>query len=210
LFFLVKSCFFIENVHILRIIFVNAIALLVFGRSTWFRVGISVTFFKTDSPVGWGWALGITNVECTTSHWHPKLCPNVPWVILFQTYVQYVWGPIHHTCMTCLFFSFLLIYKTRPMDFDLQLDCYWQNGFRDMCNFQKKLPVGDGDDPGPQLLGHLICPFTLIINIYWFRGGDLNHYIQINLLFFFLVKSWFFNRKSTHFENYTFHWNYKR
>ena len=41
-----------------------------------------------------------------------------------------------------------------------------QNGFRDMCNSQKKIPVGDGDDPRPQLLGHLICLFTLIINIY--------------------------------------------
>ena len=30
---------------------------------------------------------------------------------------------IHHTCMTCLFISFLLIYKTRPNDFDLQLGC---------------------------------------------------------------------------------------
>ena len=29
--------------------------------------------------------------------------------------------PIHHTCTTCLFFSFLLIYKTRPNDLDLQL-----------------------------------------------------------------------------------------
>ena len=35
-----------------------------------------------------------------------------------------------------------------------------------MCNSQKKLPVEDGDDPAPQLLGHLICLFTLIINIY--------------------------------------------
>ena len=32
--------------------------------------------------------------------------------------------------------------------------------------FSKKPPVGDEDDPGPQLLGHLICLFTLIINIY--------------------------------------------
>jgi hypothetical protein len=31
---------------------------------------------------------------------------------------------------------------------------------------KKKLPVGDGDDPGPQLLGNLICLFTLVINIY--------------------------------------------
>ena len=38
-----------------------------------------------------------------------KLCPNVPWVILFQSYVRYVWGPIHHTCKTCLFFSFFLL-----------------------------------------------------------------------------------------------------
>ena len=39
-FFLVKSCFFfIEKVHILRIILVNVIALLVFGRSTYFLVG---------------------------------------------------------------------------------------------------------------------------------------------------------------------------
>ena len=31
--------------------------------------------------------------------------------------------------------------------------------------FSKKLPVGDGDDPKPQLLGHLTCLFTLMINI---------------------------------------------
>ena len=87
-----------------------------------------------------------------------KLCPNVPWVILFQSYVRYVWGPkkgsrdlffvlwnlmiswivfilhrkifpIHHTCMSCLFFSFLLIYKTRPNDFDLQLGCCISDAF---------------------------------------------------------------------------------
>jgi hypothetical protein len=40
-----------------------------------------------------------------------------------------------------------------------------------MCNSSKKLSVGDGDDPGPQLLGHLICPFTLIINIYGLGVG---------------------------------------
>ena len=56
------------------------------------------------------------------------LCPNFPWVILFQSYVRYVWGPIHHTCMS-LFFSFLLIYKTRPNDFDLQLGCCISDAF---------------------------------------------------------------------------------
>jgi hypothetical protein len=38
----------------------------------------------------------------------------------------------------------------------------------------KKLLVGDGDaphDPGSQLLGHLICLFTLIINIYGLGVG---------------------------------------
>ena len=74
-----------------------------------------------------------------------KLWPNVPWVILFQSYVRYVWGPKkgprgglkwliilifkNHTCMTCLFFSFLLIYKTRPNDFDLQLGCCISDAF---------------------------------------------------------------------------------
>ena len=38
--------------------------------------------------------------------------------------------PIHHTYMTCLFFSFLLIYnKTRPNDFDLQLGCCISDAF---------------------------------------------------------------------------------
>ena len=37
--------------------------------------------------------------------------------------------------------------------------------------FKKKLPVGDGEDPGLQLLGHLICLFTLIINIYGLGVG---------------------------------------
>jgi hypothetical protein len=31
--------------------------------------------------------------------------------------------------MTCLFFSFLLIYKTRPIDFDLQLGCCISHAF---------------------------------------------------------------------------------
>ena len=31
--------------------------------------------------------------------------------------------------LTCLFFSFLLIYKTRPNDFDLQLGCCISNDF---------------------------------------------------------------------------------
>ena len=35
----------------------------------------------------------------------------------------------------------------------------------------KKLPVGDGDDPGPQLLGHVICLFTLIIYIHGLGVG---------------------------------------
>jgi hypothetical protein len=36
---------------------------------------------------------------------------------------------------------------------------------------KKKLLVGDGDDPGPQLLGHFICLFTLIINIFGLGVG---------------------------------------
>jgi len=39
------------------------------------------------------------------------------------------------------------------------------------CVILKKLPVGDGYDPGPQLLRHLICLFTLIINIYGLGVG---------------------------------------
>jgi hypothetical protein len=35
----------------------------------------------------------------------------------------------------------------------------------------KKIPVGDGDDLRPQLLGHFICLFTLIINIYGLGEG---------------------------------------
>ena len=62
--------------------------------------------------------LRITHISETILLILTKLCPNVPWVILFQIYVRYVWGAIHHTCMTCLFFSFLLIYKTRLNDFD--------------------------------------------------------------------------------------------
>jgi hypothetical protein len=34
-----------------------------------------------------------------------------------------------------------------------------------------EIPLGDGDDSGPQLLGHLICLFTLIINIYGLGVG---------------------------------------
>ena len=108
--------------------------------------------------------LRITHISETILSILTKLCPNVPWVILFQSYVRYVWGPkkgprgglkfifcplklddilnslyitytcrkifpIHHIYMTCLFFSFLLIYKTRPNDFDLQLGCCISDAF---------------------------------------------------------------------------------
>ena len=43
--------------------------------------------------------------------------------------------------------------------------------FQRYVQFSKKLRVGDGDDPGPQLLGHFICLFTLIINIYGLGVG---------------------------------------
>jgi hypothetical protein len=45
--------------------------------------------------------------------------------------------PIHHTCMTYLFSSFLLIYKTRPKDFDLQLGCCISDAFSFFFRFQK-------------------------------------------------------------------------
>jgi hypothetical protein len=40
-----------------------------------------------------------------------------------------------------------------------------------LCDILKKTSGGDGDDPGPQLLGHLICLYTLIINIYGLGVG---------------------------------------
>ena len=105
-----------------------------------------------------GFFLRIAHISETILSILTKLCPNVPWVILFQSYFRYVWDPkkgprgglkfifcllklddilnslyitytcrkifpIHHIYMTCLFFNFLLIYKTRPNDFDLQLGC---------------------------------------------------------------------------------------
>ena len=89
--------------------------------------------------------LRITHISETILSILTKLCPNVPWVILFQSYVRYVWGPKKgsrgglkwliilifkdHTCMTCLFFSFLLIFKTRPNDFDLQHSCCISDAF---------------------------------------------------------------------------------
>jgi hypothetical protein len=56
-FFLVKSwVFFIEKVHILRITHFSSHP---DHKYIWFRVGISVVFFRTDSPAGWCWAPGI-------------------------------------------------------------------------------------------------------------------------------------------------------
>ena len=37
--------------------------------------------------------LRITHISETILSILTKLCPNVPWVILFQCYVRYVWGP---------------------------------------------------------------------------------------------------------------------
>ena len=37
--------------------------------------------------------LRITHISETILSILTKLCPNVPWVILFQIYVRYVWGP---------------------------------------------------------------------------------------------------------------------
>ena len=40
-----------------------------------------------------GFFLRITHISETIMSILTKLCPNVPWVILFQSYVWYVWGP---------------------------------------------------------------------------------------------------------------------
>jgi hypothetical protein len=37
--------------------------------------------------------LRITHISETILSILTKLCPNVPWMILFQSYVRYVWGP---------------------------------------------------------------------------------------------------------------------
>ena len=37
--------------------------------------------------------LRIKHISETILSIFTKLCPNVPWVILFQRYVRYVWGP---------------------------------------------------------------------------------------------------------------------
>ena len=42
----------------------------------WFRVGISVTFLKIDSAVGWGWAPGIKNIEHNFTLASPPI-PNI-------------------------------------------------------------------------------------------------------------------------------------
>jgi hypothetical protein len=108
--------------------------------------------------------LRITHISETILSILTKLCPNVPWVNLFQSYslVSYLFIKQDQTILTC---NSAVASLMLSLDF-LELIC-----FRDMCNSQKKLLVGDGDDTGSQLLRHLICLFTLIINIYGLGVG---------------------------------------
>ena len=46
-----------------------------------------------SSPSPTGIFLRITHISETILSILTKLCPNVPWVILFQSYVRYVWSP---------------------------------------------------------------------------------------------------------------------
>jgi hypothetical protein len=83
-----------------------------------------------------------------------KLCPNVPWMILFQSYVRYVWGPkkgprgglklliilifknllVNQQCQKIDTWHITLInFENRnpvwPNDFDLQLGCCISDAF---------------------------------------------------------------------------------
>jgi hypothetical protein len=71
---------------------------------------------KIDQESNWKmkesrcWKIGFINVHTVPEY----NCGAV----LFSRLDKWKICPIHHTCMTCLFFSFLLIYETRPNDFD--------------------------------------------------------------------------------------------
>jgi hypothetical protein len=82
---------------------------------------------KIDQESNWKmkesrcWKIGFINVHTVPEY----ICGAV----LFSRLDKWKIFPIHHTCMTCLFFSFLLIYETRPNDFDLKLGCCISDAF---------------------------------------------------------------------------------
>ena len=98
--------------------------------------------------------LRITHISETILSILTKLCPNVPWMILFQSYVRYVWGPkkgprgglkwliiiifknllVNQQCQKIGTWHIILINLENrnpvwPNDFDLQLGCCISDAF---------------------------------------------------------------------------------
>jgi hypothetical protein len=76
------------------------------------------------------------------------------------------WGVIPHPLPEV---NFLMVEIPTPKPYIFMIRVTRQICF--ILGYKKKLPVGDGDDLRPQLLGHFICLFTLIINIYGLGEG---------------------------------------
>ena len=108
-----------------------------------------------SSPSPTGSFLRIKHISETILSILTKLCPNVPWVILFQSYVRYVWGPkngprrglkwliilifknlllVNQQCQKIVTWHIALINLENrnpvwPNDFDLQLGCCISDAF---------------------------------------------------------------------------------
>ena len=133
--------FFIEKVHILRITHFSETTKdrnLIFGMGGDANVKLCIQHFlmvEIPTPKPYIFMIRVNRkIKCPKSWDHPHLLPEVFWrithisetilSILTKLNVPWVINPLPK-----LFFSFLLIYKTRPNDFDLQLSCCISDAF---------------------------------------------------------------------------------
>jgi hypothetical protein len=123
--------------------------------------------------------LRITHISETILSILTKLCPNVPWVILFQSYVRYVWSPKKGP-RGGLKWLIILIFKNLLLNEKLKTvikQCQ-PNQLNKVVLIQTvKSPhqVGGGRWPWGLSYNAFNLPSHPDHKYIWFKGGDLNH-----------------------------------
>jgi hypothetical protein len=113
-----------------------------------------------------------------------KIPTPKPYINLMISWIVFILHrkifPIHHTCMTCLFFSFLLIYTTRPNDFDLQLGCCISDAFSIFFSFRSWLLFSSPDPKGHVRYCHHLVSVVLPLTFSYFNLLLWNNWAKWN------------------------------